>query len=94
MKQLGKDFLKEGKVSKLIQHGEKSLEPEKFTALEVAVRMMESLLDDPEQGDTAQENLSKYVHLIISGFAENCHNNPEQFVQWILDHEDSLSTFL
>ena len=94
MKQLGKDFLKEGKVSKLIQHGEKSLESEQFSVLEVAVRTFESLLDDPEQGDTAQENLSKYVHLIISGFAENCHNNPEKFVQWLLDHEDSLSTFL
>ena len=94
MQRLDKDFLKEGKVSKLIQRGATSLDSEEFTMLEIAVQTFESLLDDPVQGDTAQENLSKYVHLIITGFAENCHNNPEQFVQWLLDHEASLSTFL
>lgn len=79
-KLISKEFLKQGKVSEMI-----SVNPHCEAALLNRVRGLESLLDDPEKSDSAQQELSELVNESIKAFAESLYENPEKFVLFLFN---------
>ena len=79
-KLISKEFLKQGKASEMM-----SVNPHCETALLNRTRGLESLLDDPEKSDSAQQEISELVNDSIKGFAEFLYENPEKFVLLLLN---------
>lgn len=79
-KLISKEFLKQGKVSEMM-----SVNPHCEAALLNRVRGLESLLDDPEKSDSAQQEISELVNDSINSFAEYLYENPEKFVLFLLN---------
>ena len=80
MKLMRKRFLKQGKVTQLLK-----LDPGSKQSLLNEIKVMEGLLDNPENGVAAQRRLTRIVYQYMHGFFENCRNDPEAFVEFILD---------
>lgn len=79
MKLISKDFLKQGKVTQLLK-----VDPDSEQGLLNEIKVMEGLLDNPRKGDLAQRRLTRVVYQYMNGFFENCRQDPEAFVQFIL----------
>lgn len=79
MKLISKEFLKQGKVTQLLK-----LDPDTKQSLLNEIKVMEGLLDNATKGDLAQRRLSRIVYQYMNGFFENCRQDPEAFVLFIL----------
>ena len=79
MELISKEFLKQGKVTQLLE-----VDPGSEQRLLNEVKVMEGLLDNPQKGDLAQRRLTRVVYQYMNGFFENCRQDPEAFVQFIL----------
>lgn len=79
-KLISKEFLKQGKVSEMF-----SVNPHCDATLLNRARELESLLDDREKSDSAQQELSELVNECIKGFAEYLSEKPEDFVMLLLN---------
>lgn len=79
-KLISKEFLKQGKVSEMF-----SVNPHRDATLLNRARELESLLDDREKSDSAQQELSELVNECIKGFAESLSEKPEEFVMLLLN---------
>ena len=84
MKLIRKEFLKQGKVTQLLQ-----LDPGSQQRQLNEIKVMEGLLDNPEKGDVAQRRLTRIVYQYMNGFFENCRQDPEAFVEFILNTDVS-----
>lgn len=82
MKLIGKEFLKQGKVTQLLK-----LDPNSGQRLLNEIKVMEGLLDNPKKSIFAQERLTRIVYQYMNGFFQNCRQDPEAFVQLILSIE-------
>lgn len=82
MKLISKEFLKQGKVTQLLK-----LDPGSEQRLLNEIKVMEGLLDNPKKGDLAQRRLTRIVYQYMSGFFENCRQDPEAFVVFILNSD-------
>ena len=79
-KLISKEFLKQGKVSEMF-----SVNPNCDASLLNRAKELESLLDDPEKSDDAQQQLSELVNDGIKAFAGYLYENPEQFVLFLFN---------
>ena len=82
MKLIRKEFLKQGKVTQLLK-----IDPGTEQSLLNEIKVMEGLLDSPTKGDLAQRRLTRIVHQYMNGFFENCRQDPEAFVLFILNSD-------
>ena len=82
MKLINKEFLKQGKVTQLLK-----LDPGSKQRLLNEVKVMEGLLDNPDKGDSAQRRLTRVVYQYMNGFFQNCRQDPESFVEFILNSD-------
>ena len=82
MKLIGKEFLKQGKVTQLLK-----LDPDSGQRLLNEIKVMEGLLDNPKKGVFAQQRLTRIVYQYMNGFFQNCRQDPEAFVQFILSSD-------
>ena len=82
-KLISKEFLKQGKVFEMI-----SSDSDCEDSLLNEVKLMESLLDDPQHSNNAQKRLThlvyKYMGGYMNGYVETYKQNPETFVNYIL----------
>ena len=85
MKLIGKEFLKQGKVTQLLK-----LDPDSGQRLLNEIKVMEGLLDSPKKGVFAQQRLTQIVYQYMNGFFQNCRQDPEAFVQFILNSDLQL----
>ena len=81
-KLINKEFLKQGKVTQLLR-----LDPGSGQRLLNEIKVMEGLLDNPKKGVFAQQRLTRIVYEYMNGFFENCRQDPEAFVDFILSIE-------
>lgn len=86
LKLIRKEFLKQGKVTQLIK-----LDPNSEQRLLNEIKVMEGLLDSPEKGNSAQRRLTRIVYQYMNAFFENCRQNPEDFIQLVLEFDRHLS---
>ena len=82
MKLISKEFLKQGKVTRLLK-----IDPGTQQSLLNEIKVMEGLLDSPEKGDLAQQRLSRIVYQYMNAFFENCRQNPEDFIHLVLEFD-------
>ena len=82
MKLIGKEFLKQGKVTQLLK-----LDPDSGQRLLNEIKVMEGLLDNPKKSIFAQQRLTRIVYKYMDGFFQNCRQDPEAFVQFILSSD-------
>lgn len=82
MKLIRKEFLKHGKVTQLLK-----LDPGSGQRLLNEIKVLEGLLDNPKKGVFAQERLTRIVYKYMDGFFQNCRQDPEAFVQFILSSD-------
>ena len=82
MELIGKEFLKQGKVTQLLK-----FDPNCEQRLLNEIKVMEGLLDNPEKGSSAQRRLTHMVYQYMDAFFENCRQDPEAFVQFILSSD-------
>ncbi len=79
LKLISKEFLKEGKVTQLLK-----LDPNSAQELLDEIKEMEGLLDTPKKGTIAQRRLSRIVYQYMNAFFQNCRQDPEAFVDFML----------
>ena len=79
---MSKEFLKQGRVTQLLK-----IDPGTEQSLLNEIKVMEGLLDSATKGDLAQRRLTRIVHEYMNGFFENCRQDPEAFVLFILDSD-------
>ena len=82
MKLINKEFLKQDKVTQLLK-----LDPNCEQRLLNEIKLMEGLLGNPEKGSAAQRRLTHIVYQYMDAFFENCRQDPEAFVQFILSSD-------
>ena len=82
MELIGKEFLKQGKVTQLLK-----FDPNCEQRLLNEIKVMEGLLDNPEKGSSAQRRLTHMVYQYMDAFFENCRQDPEALVQFILSSD-------
>jgi len=82
IKLIDKEFLKHGKVTRLLK-----LDPGSGQRLLNEIKTMEGLLDNPKKGIFAQQRLTRIVYEYMNGFFENCRQDPEAFVDFMLSIE-------
>lgn len=82
MELIDKEFLKQGKVTQLLK-----FDPNCEQRLLNEIKVMEGLLDNPEKGSSAQRRLIHMVYQYMDAFFENCRQDPEAFVQFILSSD-------
>ena len=78
-KLISKEFLKQGKVFELI-----SIDPDGKEPLLNEIKLMESLLDDPQHSHNAQKRLTHLVYKYLDGHVDSFDQDPEVFVNYIL----------
>ena len=76
---ISKEFLKQGKVFEMM-----SIDPDCEEPLLNEIKLMESLLDDPEHSDNAQKRLTHLVYKYLGGYVDTFDQDPEGFVNSIL----------
>ena len=79
-KLMSKEFLKQGKVMQLLK-----LDPGSEQRLLNEIKVLEGLLDNPKKRIFAQQRLTRIVYQYMNGFFQNCRQDPEAFVEFILN---------
>ncbi|MCY3723174.1 hypothetical protein F4X88_06060 [Candidatus Poribacteria bacterium] len=82
IKLIDKEFLKHSKVTQLLK-----LDPGSGQRLLNEIKTMEGLLDNPKKGIFAQQRLTRIVYEYMNRFFENCRQDPEAFVDFMLSIE-------
>lgn len=82
IKLIDKEFLKHGKVTQLLK-----LDPGSGQRLLNEIKTMEGLLDNPKKGIFSQQRLTRIVYEYMNSFFENCRQDPEAFVDFMLSIE-------